>query len=102
MKVLEEIKGRRRAGLATICVSTQLIEAGVDISFGLPSGRWPGLAHIAQAAGRCNRHGEMELGRVHVINLKGEVPRAWPRFGKRRRPRNGCSTRTVPTGKTGP
>jgi CRISPR-associated endonuclease/helicase Cas3 len=76
LKVLEDIKERLEQGAPTICVSTQLIEAGVDISFGSAIRALAGLDSLAQAAGRCNRHGEMELGRVHVINLKGEVPRA--------------------------
>jgi CRISPR-associated endonuclease/helicase Cas3 len=76
MKVLDEIKERLDRGAPTICVSTQLIEAGVDISFGSAIRALAGLDSIAQAAGRCNRHGELEVGRVHVINLKGDVPRA--------------------------
>ena len=62
MKVLDEIKDRLARGAPTICVSTQLIEAGVDISFGSAIRALAGLDSIAQAGGRCNRHGEMERG----------------------------------------
>jgi len=52
-----------------ICVSTQLIEAGVDISFGSVIRFLAGLDSIAQAAGRCNRHRErLTPGEVLIIN----------------------------------
>ena len=55
-----------------ICVSTQLIEAGVDVSFDTVIRSLAGLDSIAQAAGRCNRHGEVETGEVFVIEHKEE------------------------------
>ena len=55
-----------------ICISTQLIEAGVDVSFTTVYRAMAGFASIAQAAGRCNRHGEMEYGLVKVFHLEGE------------------------------
>ena len=57
-----------------ICISTQLIEAGVDISFGSVIRFLAGLDSIAQAAGRCNRHNEQypALGEVYIINLADE------------------------------
>lgn len=51
-----------------LCVSTQLIEAGVDVSFRAVIRMLAGLDSIAQAAGRCNRHGGPELGHVFVVN----------------------------------
>ncbi|MEK3936855.1 CRISPR-associated helicase Cas3' [Sporosarcina sp. FSL W7-1349] len=55
-----------------ICVSTQLIEAGVDISFECVIRSLAGLDSIAQAAGRCNRHAEREKGIVYIIHAKDE------------------------------
>lgn len=76
LRKLKTMTLRLRRGAPVICVSTQLIEAGVDISFGSAVRALAGLDSIAQTAGRCNRHGGPILGHVHVVNLKGELPRA--------------------------
>jgi CRISPR-associated endonuclease/helicase Cas3 len=55
-----------------ICVSTQLIEAGVDVDFGAAIRYLAGLDSIAQAAGRCNRNGRRLSGRVLVVNPANE------------------------------
>ena len=56
-----------------ICVTTQLIEAGVDISFRCVVRSLAGLDSAVQAAGRCNRHGENhQLCKVYLIKLKEE------------------------------
>lgn len=56
-----------------ICVSTQLIEAGVDVSFGAVIRLAAGLDNVVQAAGRCNRHGEhAEPQPVYICRLKNE------------------------------
>ena len=69
--IFDEIKGRLKNGQPVICISTQLIEAGVDISMACVIRALGGLDSIAQAAGRCNRHGEKEgKGQVYVLNLQ--------------------------------
>lgn len=56
-----------------VCVSTQLIEAGVDIDFDCVIRSLAGLDSIAQAAGRCNRNGLMKgFGKVYIVNMKAE------------------------------
>lgn len=56
-----------------ICVTTQLIEAGVDISFRCVVRISAGLDNIAQAAGRCNRNGETGIiSPTYVLNLESE------------------------------
>jgi len=60
-------------GRKVVCVSTQLVEAGVDFSFESCIRVKAGLDNIAQAAGRCNRNGEFnKLCKVYVVSLKDE------------------------------
>ncbi|MFD2115581.1 CRISPR-associated helicase Cas3' [Paenibacillus yanchengensis] len=66
--ILEEVKQRLKGGQPVVCVSTQLIEAGVDISFECVVRSLAGLDSMAQAAGRCNRHGEWERRNVYLID----------------------------------
>jgi len=68
--VKEKLKAREEK---VICISTQLIEAGVDISFECVIRSLAGLDSIAQAAGRCNRNAEREKGIVYIIQAKDEA-----------------------------
>lgn len=66
--VIATIKARLKAGEPTRVVSTQLVEAGVDLDFPVVYRALAGLDSIAQAAGRCNREGRLpDLGEVVVF-----------------------------------
>ncbi|RLQ07151.1 CRISPR-associated helicase Cas3' [Geobacillus stearothermophilus] len=64
---LRRVKAAKN-GEYRIVVSTQLIEAGVDIDFDVVYRDFAPLDSIQQAAGRCNRHGH-RTGEVHVVRL---------------------------------
>lgn len=71
--ILKEVKEKLRIRRdKVICVSTQLIEAGVDISFECVIRSLAGLDSIAQAAGRCNRNDEYTRGYVYIIRSQDE------------------------------
>ena len=70
--VMRQIAQRLDTGRPFICISTNLIEAGVDLSFDCVVRDLAGLPSIAQAAGRCNRHGEDACRLVYLIECAGE------------------------------
>lgn len=56
-----------------LCISTQLVEAGVDFSFDCVVRVLAGIDNLAQAAGRCNRSNEYgRKGSVYLIKLRDE------------------------------
>ncbi|NJM37586.1 MAG: hypothetical protein HC845_06850 [Akkermansiaceae bacterium] len=71
--ILSKIRESLRKKKEVVCISTQLIEAGVDISFECVFRSLAGIDSIAQAAGRCNRNGEMDqFGEVVILNCNEE------------------------------
>lgn len=74
--VLATIRRRLADGLPCRVVSTQLIEAGVDVDFPIVYRAMAGLDSVAQAAGRCNREGRLaEGGKVYLFRPEGRLPR---------------------------
>lgn len=85
-RVIADIKARLKADIPTRVVSTQLVEAGVDVDFPVVFRALAGLDSIAQAAGRCNREGrQSEQGKVVIF-----VPPKPAPPGLLRRGENAC------------
>ncbi len=58
----------------TLCISTQVIEAGVDISFQQVLRLAAGMDSVVQSAGRCNRNGESSTPcPVYLVNCADET-----------------------------
>ncbi|MGX9844499.1 CRISPR-associated helicase/endonuclease Cas3 [Streptococcus iniae] len=72
LDIIKEIKEKLANDVPLICVSTQLIEAGVDVDIEEVIRSYAGIDSIVQAAGRCNREGKREKGRVTLVNLLSE------------------------------
>ena len=74
--VLDEIRGRLNDGLVCRVISTSLVEAGVDLDFACVYRAQAGLDSIIQAAGRCNREGNLtqEEANVYIFDSAEHKP----------------------------
>lgn len=76
LQVLDEVRRRLTVGSPCLLVSTQCIEAGVDVDFPEVWRAYGPYDSIVQAAGRCNRNGKQDKGLVHVFRPKeGKLPK---------------------------
>lgn len=75
-KLLQKIKTKLKNKEPCKIISTQLIECGVDISLPVVYRALSGIDSIAQAAGRCNREGETDLGQVYVFESAEDYGKA--------------------------
>lgn len=84
LQIRQRLEARRKGdGRPLRVVSTQLIEAGVDVDFPVVYRAMAGLDSIAQAAGRCNREGRLEgYGRVEVFLPEKAAPPGFLRQGE--------------------
>ena len=83
-RVLETIRHRLAEGMPCRVISTSLIECGVDISFPVVFREKNGLDVLAQAAGRCNRHGEAGKGKAIVFDSGKPLPKRAAELARRR------------------
>lgn len=70
--IVAKIKNDLDNNVKVVCVSTQVIDTGVNVSFERVIRLQAGLDSIIQTAGRCNRHGECDIGYTYIIKLNGE------------------------------
>jgi len=71
---LAVIKQRLKKELPCRVISTQLVEAGVDLDLPVVYRALAGLDSLAQAAGRCNREGKLECGEVFLFRSEAGLP----------------------------
>ena len=86
--VLAELQSALRSpgGRKIVCVSTQVIEAGVDISFAGVIRLAVGMDSVVQSAGRCNRNREREdLAPVEIVQCAGEHLENLPEIARGKR-----------------
>ncbi|MCF6464458.1 CRISPR-associated helicase Cas3' [Clostridium sp. Cult2] len=74
---IEEIKDRLFEGDKIILVSTQVVEAGVDLDFDVVVRDMGPIDSIIQCAGRCNRNNKNEIGEVYVYSIIDDTGRSY-------------------------
>lgn len=72
--VIKKIKSELVLNNTVRVISTQLVEAGVDIDFPVVYRALAGLDSLAQAAGRCNREGRLPFGELKVFAAPRKPP----------------------------
>lgn len=72
-EIREQLKNLQTNTKKIVVFSTNLIEAGVDLSFECVIRSCAGLDSIVQAAGRCNRNNEVKMGYTYLIQMDKSV-----------------------------
>ena len=76
---IEEIRAALAEGIPCFVLTTQLVEAGVDLSVDVVDRDLAPLDSIIQSAGRCNRHGGNRPGTVNLWELTDDTQGLWQR-----------------------
>lgn len=84
MKTIDNVRKKLKNGEKLILCSTQLIEAGVDMDFPIVFRELAPLESIIQSAGRCNREGTLDKGKVFLFQLeeKGQPSQEYETFAQ--------------------
>lgn len=77
---LKRISRIKDSNKRNIIISTQLIEAGVDIDVDIIFRDLAPLDSIIQAAGRCNRNNKYDTGEVNVVSIVNDNNTPYSRF----------------------
>ncbi|UPQ85926.1 CRISPR-associated helicase Cas3' [Ignavigranum ruoffiae] len=73
MEIIDQMRDQLNK-IPIVCVSTQLIEAGVDLDFNRLIRSYAGIDSLVQAMGRCNREGSMrDKGKVSLVRVSKEI-----------------------------
>ena len=79
-KTIQEIKDRLQKSNPCKVISTQIMEAGIDVDFPVGYRALSGLDSIIQAAGRVNREGKRKEGIMHVFEVDSEFVKKTPAY----------------------
>lgn len=79
-KRIEEIDERLKNNDKIILVSTQVVEAGVNLDFDMVIRDIGPIDSIIQCAGRCNRNNKNEIGDVHVYSIIDEKGKSYAKY----------------------
>jgi CRISPR-associated endonuclease/helicase Cas3 len=80
VKIFAKVKERLKAGLPITLISTQCVEAGVDIDFPVLFRQLAPLPAVIQANGRCNRSGNYTMGQCYLFDIDTELAKYPPSY----------------------
>jgi CRISPR-associated endonuclease/helicase Cas3 len=81
LSVIKEIIRRNKSGEKCVVITTQMVEAGVDIDFSVVYREIGPIDSVIQAGGRCNRNGKMDTkGQVFIFHFNDELTTIPPSY----------------------